>query len=95
MREIQSVMAEVDRVGVAIAAAMVQQRATTAEIAKASAQAAAGSTEAHQEVMSLAPAARDADKTSENATRVATDLTTSVDTLRQSVDTFLERVAAA
>jgi methyl-accepting chemotaxis protein len=98
VRAIQTIsvtIREINTISAAIASAVEQQNATTAEIARNADQAAQGSREVSGNIGSVTAAAADTGRVSKDILQAAVALTSQSETLRAGVDAFIARVRAA
>jgi methyl-accepting chemotaxis protein len=95
IQAISNTIDEINNISATIAAAVTQQNATTAEIARNAEQAAGGSRDVSTNIGSVSRAAADTGRVANEMVRAAVELTQQAATLRQGADGFIARVRAA
>jgi len=95
IREIVSVIGEVNEISSAIAAAVEEQSAATSEIARNVQQAALGTREVTSNVVGVTQAAEDTGSAASRVLNAAGGLTQQASSLRQEVEQFVKAVSAA
>jgi methyl-accepting chemotaxis protein len=93
--QIARLMSDVDAVAGSIAAAVEQQQASTRQISANVHQTATGSKDVSENIFAVSSAAKQTAESASSVLSASTDVSSKMEDLRQRIDAFLHRVAAA